>query len=329
MSAITEEASQRAAALVARRWQRVDPLLPAPAGMLAVGAGHLVVVAAGGERVASGACRHSTPAPESLDLTWGAAHRFELAVQIGGPDIATPLDLLLSQWREHLDGVPGTNDADSAAVITWPSRDIGGVKTLVSRGFAPLAVIAARPTRYGSGSAAIERNDDTVQMPSDVSIRRARPGDTEELVRLGLEVIRFDGQVSAVIERPGTAAALRRELGQLAAGPESWVWLAERRGRAIGMLVAERPETARWIAPLVSAAPVAYLLLMGVAADQRGAGIGAAMVARLHREVEVSGVAVTLLHYAQVNPLSAPFWSQQGYRPLWTVWEATPTWAFR
>jgi len=33
---------------------------------------------------------------------------------------------------------------------------------------------------------------------------------------------------------------------------------------------------------------------------------------------------VTLLHYAQVNPLSAPFWSQQGYRPLWTVWETAP-----
>jgi hypothetical protein len=38
---------------------------------------------------------------------------------------------------------------------------------------------------------------------------------------------------------------------------------------------------------------------------------------------------VTLLHYGQVNPLSAPFWSQQGYRPLWTVWEAMPALAVR
>jgi hypothetical protein len=39
-------------------------------------------------------------------------------------------------------------------------------------------------------------------------------------------------------------------------------------------------------------------------------------------------VAVTLLHYEQLNPLSVPFWSRQGYRPLWTAWQATPASAF-
>ena len=38
---------------------------------------------------------------------------------------------------------------------------------------------------------------------------------------------------------------------------------------------------------------------------------------------------VTLLHYEQLNPLSVPFWSRQGYRPLWTTWQATPASAFR
>jgi len=28
------------------------------------------------------------------------------------------------------------------------------------------------------------------------------------------------------------------------------------------------------------------------------------------------------LHYSLLNPLSVPFWSQQGYRPLWTSWQA-------
>ena len=44
----------------------------------------------------------------------------------------------------------------------------------------------------------------------------------------------------------------------------------------------------------------------------------------LHQAADESGVAVTLLHYEQVNPLSGPFWHQQGYRPLWTSWEARP-----
>ena len=53
------------------------------------------------------------------------------------------------------------------------------------------------------------------------------------------------------------------------------------------------------------------------------------MVARLHHEIAAAGVAITLLHYAQINPLSAPFWSQQGYRPLWTAYEARPARIFR
>jgi hypothetical protein len=31
-----------------------------------------------------------------------------------------------------------------------------------------------------------------------------------------------------------------------------------------------------------------------------------------------------LLHYELLNPRSGPFWSQQGYRPLWTALEARP-----
>ena len=75
---------------------------------------------------------------------------------------------------------------------------------------------------------------------------------------------------------------------------------------------------------MVRAAPVAYLELMEVRPGQRGQGVAAALVARLHRTADESGVAVTLLHHEQVNPVSGPFWNQQGYRPLWTSWEARP-----
>jgi hypothetical protein len=63
---------------------------------------------------------------------------------------------------------------------------------------------------------------------------------------------------------------------------------------------------------------------MGVRPDQRARSTGAAMAAVAHRAAAEAGVPLMLLHYAQVNPLSVPFWSQQGYRPLWTMWEAWP-----
>ena len=70
-------------------------------------------------------------------------------------------------------------------------------------------------------------------------------------------------------------------------------------------------------------------MLMFVAPGERAGGIGAELVARLHADIAAAGVPVTLLHYEQVNPLSAPFWSQQGYRPLWITWEARPARAIR
>jgi GNAT superfamily N-acetyltransferase len=321
------------AEVVARRWQAIDRLLPAPGAPPSGCGAEFIVAGAGGQPAATGTCEHWAGTPESLELTWGAARRFHLTAWIAGPGVGPALDQLLAQWRDHLAGVPGSDAADSAAVVTWPSRDIEGAGTLVRRGLTPLAVIAARiPSRHPAGPAenpARPADGTTGTASRGLRIRRAGPADIDAVVRLGMEVIRFDAHFGGVTERPGTADALRREAAGLLAGPEAWMWLAERDGTPVGMLAAERPESASWIAPMVRPAPVAYVLLLGVLPDERGSGVGAALTARLHRVTDEAGVAVTLLHYAQVNPLSAPFWSQQGYRPLWTCWEARPARSIR
>ena len=74
---------------------------------------------------------------------------------------------------------------------------------------------------------------------------------------------------------------------------------------------------------------MAYLATMAVRPDERGYGVGTALLAGLHRELDAAGVAVTLLHHAVLNPLSAPFWSRMGYRPLWVSWEIRPAGALR
>jgi GNAT superfamily N-acetyltransferase len=301
---------------VAQRWRTMDPLLPARVE-LEPGCGvELAVHGPAGRLVALGICHHWAVTADSLDLTWGAANRYQLRVLVADLGDRAPIDTLLWAWKEHLRGIRGASDEDTSAVVTWPSRDVAGVKALLAHGLAPLAVIAARAVAPASSP--------NWPASADVHVRRAEPSDIDELVRLGLDVVRFDALVSAVTERPGTANALRRDVAALLSHPQPWIWLAEDRGMAVGALIAERPEEARWTIPLVGPMPSAYLLLLGVSPDLRGRGVGAAMTAYLHREVAAAGVAVTLLHYAQANPLSVPFWSQQGYRPLWTVWEAQP-----
>jgi GNAT superfamily N-acetyltransferase len=313
-------------AQVRQRWQAIDPLLPVPVTPGQDCGARLIVTGADGQPAAAGTCEHWAGGPEEFDLAWGAARRYQLTAWTAGPDVGGALDRLLSRWRDHLAGLPGAGKEDTAAVVTWPCRDIGGIAALVRHGLAPFGVVAARVTGHPAHDAASGQGGTKsagTEGPG-LRIRRAAPADIDTVIRLGMEVIRFDAHFAAVIERPGTAAALRREAGDLLAGPECWTWLAERDGTAVGMVAAQRPESAGWISALVRQAPAAYLMFGFVLPSERAGGVGAALTARLHRDIEAAGVAVTLLHYEQTNPLSVPFWSRQGYRPLWTSWETRP-----
>jgi len=327
-------------AQVGERWRAVDPLLPAP-GLAVPDCGvKLAVTGPGGSTVAAGWCEHWAGAAGSLELSWGAARRFQLTAQVAGPDVACALDELLSRWRDHLAAAPDTAAEDTAATVTWPSRDVDGIATLLRHRFAPLEVIAARivPERRGPAAAVADPEGGPLEagpleaglLEPGLLIRRAGPADVDAVVRLGLEVIRFDSRFGSVRERPDTVRGLRAEaLGSLLTGPAAWTWLVERDGMPVALLAAQRPESAAWITSVVRRAPAGYLMLMFVAPGERGRGIGAALTGQFHREAAAAGMAVTLLHYEQLNPLSAPFWNRQGYRPLWTVWETTPARAIR
>jgi GNAT superfamily N-acetyltransferase len=312
-------------AQVARRWRQIDPLLPA-AGPAAPDCGTTLVVGGHDAAVAVGRCEHWTAEPGSVELSWGAARRFQLSAAVADPDVTGRLGQLLALWREHLAAQPGTGDPDTAAVVNWPSRDVDGIAALLRHGLDPLEVLAARtaPRRPPAGSPAGPQNGGGLRADGPYRIRRAGPADTEVVARLALEIVRFDSHFGNVGERPGTLAALRHQAAGLLAGPAPWTWLAERDGEAVAMLAAQRPEAAGWVAPLTGLAPVAYLMLMFVRPGERGSGVAGTLVDEFHREADAAGVAVTLLHYAQLNPLSVPFWSRRGYRPLWTTWQATP-----
>jgi GNAT superfamily N-acetyltransferase len=303
------------AELASRRWQAIDPLLPVIPGWTPGCGADLTVDEPDRGLVAGGSCSHWTAQPGSLDLIEGAAQRFRLTPYITGSDVLASLDTLLSQWRDHLGAVPEAADEDTAAVICWPSRDVAGVRALVAHGLAPLGVIAAR--------SAGRRPAVVADCPPGVRIRRATPADLDVVAAMAMEVVRFDAHFGGVIERPGASDALQAEVaGLLEHTP--WAWLAERDGDPVGLLIAERPEVADWIAPRTCASPVAYLLALFVAPAERGAGVGAALTCQLHRTAALASVSVILLQYEQVNPLAAPFWGAQGYRPLWTTWEARP-----
>jgi GNAT superfamily N-acetyltransferase len=306
---------------VARRWQAIDPLLPDPTAM-PVGCGEPLVVNADNGRMAGlGICVHQHVPVESLNQTWGAADRFLLTPRLTAQDTYQATDALLSQWRDHLAGVAATRGEDTSAGITWPSRDITGVRALLRHGLQPLTVIAARARPAGAPRP-------PSQVPG-VTVRAAGPADEEQVLDLELRLIRYDGHFGGPVWRRDTPSLVRWEVRASLERQATWTWLAERDGRAIGLLVTQPPPEAGWIAGMTAPSPAAYLQTMFVAPEERDTGVGALLVRTLHARLDSAGVAVTLLHHSQVNPLSGPFWNRMGYRPLWTSWEARPARALR
>ena len=316
---------------VGRRWQGLDRLLPGRADLPQGCAAPLVAAGANGRPAGLGVCRHQFVPADTLNQTWGSASQFSLILRLREPDTSAALDELFAQWRDHLAGLPEAGAADTAAMITWPTRDVSGVNALLRRGMQAMTVIAVRPAEHaatgsaGPAGAARDGQEDS----AGLVIREARPGDLDAVTEFEMGVIRYDAQFGAAIIRPATEALVRAETQVALAMRPAWAWLAERDGRPVGLVHVQPPQRSGWIADMTRPGVTVYLQTMFVRPGERGSGVGAALVRHVHGVLDARGVQTTLLHYALMNPLSGPFWSRMGYRPLWTGWEVRPAASLR
>jgi GNAT superfamily N-acetyltransferase len=313
---------------VARRWQDIDPLLPSPEDLPEGCSPPLVAPGTNGRPAGLAVCRHQQVPDDSLNQTWGAVHRFVLTPRVKGADTSLELDHLLAQWRDHLTRVPAARHEDSAAIVTWPTRDITGIRALQRHGLQPISVIAARPRgRPPAATAATAAT--AASTASGIVIRQARPDDLDVVTELEMGVVRYDANFGGAVLRPATQELLRSDVRARLAGTPTWTWLAERGQRAVSLVAVQPPLDSIWIRSMTAMANVAYLQTGFVVQPERGTGTGSHLVRHVHRYLDDNGIDLTLLHYAQVNPVSGPFWSRLGYRPLWTTWEVRPAAALR
>ena len=307
---------------VGRRWLGLDRLLPPRAELPEGCAAPFVTTGANGRPAGLAACRHEHIPDGRLNQTWGTATRYSLTARLREADTSAALDDLLGQWRDHLTGLPGTGADDTAAMITWPARDVSGVDTLLRHGLQAVTVIAVRPARPEPAVPYLAGDESLV-------IREAGPADLDVVTGFEMGVIRYDALFGAAILRPATEELVRAETQAALAIRPAWAWLAERDGEPVGLIHVQPPEQSRWIAGMTRAGVTVYLQTMFVRPGDRGGGVGEALVRYVHAVLDARGVDTTLLHFAQLNPLSSPFWSRMGYRPLWTGWEVRPAASLR
>jgi GNAT superfamily N-acetyltransferase len=315
---------------VGRRWQGLDPWLPARAELPEGCAAPFVAAGANGRPAGLAVCRHEHVPDGTLNQTWGMAGRFSLILRVRDTDPAAAVDDLLGQWRDHLTALPEAAAGDTAAMVSWPSRDVTGVNALLRHGMQPLTVIAVRSAANTPAAANGPAADDPAgNAPAGLVIREAGPEDLDVVTEFELGVVRYDALFGAAIVRPATEALARAETQASLAVRPGWAWLAEQDGRPVGLIHVQPPGQSGWIAGMARGGVTAYLQTMFVRPGERGTGIGAILVRHAHAVLDGRGVQTTLLHYAQVNPLSAPFWNRMGYRPLWTGWEVRPAASLR
>ncbi|HEX4703612.1 MAG TPA: GNAT family N-acetyltransferase [Pseudonocardiaceae bacterium] len=305
----------------AARFARLDPLLLSTAAE--PDGQSLTAALPGGQRVAGVLTRtvHGPGAPTSL---WSARDDWEMFPLVGD-EPGAGLHALMAAWRRLMDRV-GRPDDDSSCVVTWPSRDVAGSSALLAHGLVPLSVLAVRQSRWPAVGADLTGSP----TPPGLAIRRADIRDIDAAVRIALAEMTYSAMVGSTIIRPD-AEDIKRAALHYRIGNGDLVWLVERHGVPVGLAecwVTDSNPGARHRFP-VPTGRWGYVNTVSVLPGARGGGVGQALMSLVHRELYRTGVAGTYLYYNPPNPLSSVFWPRQGYRPLWTIWEARPAGALR
>jgi predicted N-acetyltransferase YhbS len=270
---------------------------------------------------AGGVVQSYTGDPDTLESCWAALRQYQLTgIRVSdqeGPGAVTALDDLLSRWQTHVSQQPPGDGGESAAALTWASRDTEVARLFLGRGLSPRVIVAVRTAG---------RAGPPVTVPDGLVIRPLAGADVDAAGRLQEAVVAWDAQFGGVHMRPSTPARARAEVARQVGAEPVTSWVAEQAGQVTGYVSIEWPAQAGWISSRTAADParVAYLGCMSVLPGRRSGGTGAALAAFVHAQLDLAGIQATLLHYGANNPLSAPFWARSGYRPLWTSWQVSP-----
>ncbi|MGI8679531.1 MAG: GNAT family N-acetyltransferase [Jatrophihabitans sp.] len=243
--------------------------------------------------------------PASAQAQWMADREVTLVV---GDDV-TPDELrrLLPEFVTHAVSLA---ERPSAASLTLPSRDVDRCRVAREAGLTATAILAVadlgRPARAAVRPAC-----------TTMVVRDAEPVDAEPVARLWCEQAEYEARVGTLRVSAAIRAAITTGVPRYIANG-SMVLVGEVDGVPSGAVVAETAEASSWSGTMLALDPVSYLAMASTTAAARGRGVASQLVTELHRRHRAAGIAASALHYSAYNPLSIPFWSRHGYRPVLT-----------
>ncbi|WP_159440810.1 GNAT family N-acetyltransferase [Jatrophihabitans endophyticus] len=247
--------------------------------------------------------------PTSLPAQWSADR--EVALAPAGELAPDRLHQVLPAFVELAASLA---DRPTAAVLSLPSRDVDSARVARGAGFAPTSVLAVADLRAAA---------DPPAGAVASTVRDAAPDDIAAVAALWCEQADYEARVGTLRVSAAIRTAIDAAAEAAILGADTVLLAADTDGTAVGVVIAAPPSESGWAGTRLVLAPVSYLTSAATAAGVRGRGHGGALVRELHRRHRHAGVVASVLHYSAYNPLSVPFWSRQGYRPLVTSYART------
>lgn len=250
--------------------------------------------------------------PTSSTALWSPPHPWGASLRICGDSPGAVAAELLDGVDRFVSSVVPRGDTDHAVMVRVAARDTELVKPLLRHGYAAGTVTALRAGIENLAPAQV----------AGVHIRSATTTDRDRILELVAALATFDGHFGT-LGYP-VDSLVQEFADSLLAGPPGLLLVAESEAALVGFASLSDPGSAAWAARSTTLSPVAYLGQAFVDPAHRGAGVGAALTARLHAIAAEREWGAILLDYTAPNPWSGPFWSRMGYRPLYVAWQRRP-----
>lgn len=248
-------------------------------------------------------------------------HRLDLFVRDTDQEAAArAVEGVLAALEERIGDVAEPADSESSIVVTAAARDAAVVRPLSLHHFTPGIITALRRV-----SASEQLNSSyPIGLPAGIRIVPAAELDRGALLDAAERAWTSDLLHTRVHARPTARASISHELAGLLDRGVGLSAVALRDQEIIGISLVDSPPEESAMALYTPVRPLAWSRVLWVAPSERGKGLAHALLTDAHGRIAQATLPWAIAQYDALTPMSAYFWSREGYRPLAVRWQRIP-----
>lgn len=272
---------------------------------------------------AVGVLTTTTVGETDLGAPWRSLteHRLDLYITETEHEAATrAVEEVLDALEERIAEIAEPTDHEASIVVTASARDHAVVRPLSLHHFTPGVITALRRV-----SASEELNPSyPIGLPAGIRVVPASEVDQDAFLDVCVRAWTSDLLHTRAHARPTARDAVTRVVQDLLGHRPSLTSVALRDQEIVGVSLVDSPLEESAMALYTPVRPLAWSRVLWVAPAERGKGLARALLADAHGRIAQATLPWCIAQYDALTPMSAYFWSREGYRPLAVRWQRVP-----